>query len=191
PVKLGIVIRNVGDGPANGLVLQSGQPTIVNNQSALLITFGLLGGSVKGQAVPSPSLTLDFGTLAAHSQTYGYWVLATDTDGQFTAFTADYKERDYRGAQLSPLILGVHTNIIVQGDIVPAGGQQLQVVASAPNVDPSALLDLETGVSTPVTTVYVSDATTAAGPCPTTTVQLTATGGHLPAVVADRPPTRR
>jgi hypothetical protein len=160
-VKLGVVIRNIGDGPANGLLLQSGQPVITDNKSGLLISFGLIGGSVHGGAVPVSGLTLDFGTLTPHSQTYGYWALVTDIDGQFTAFTADYSERDFKGAKLSPLIIAVHTNIVVQGDVVPAGGQSLQVVASSPNVDPSTLLDLETGISSPVSTVYVQDATLA------------------------------
>src|SRR5581483_10971330 len=114
----------------------SGQPHITNNQSGLLITFGLLGGSVKGQSVPASNLTLNFGDVPAHSMTYGYWILATDVDGQFTEFTATYTHRAFNGIQISPLIVAVHTNIIVQGDVVPSGGQAMQVVAPAPGLDP-------------------------------------------------------
>jgi hypothetical protein len=184
-VKLGVVVRNVGDGPANGLVLQSGQPTVTDNKSGLLISFALLGGSVHGSSVPSSGLTLNLGSVPAHGQTYGYWILSTDVDGQFTAFTADYTEQDFKGARLSPLILAVHTNIIVQGDVVPAGGQALQVVASAPDVDPSILLDLQTGVSTPISTVYVTDATLASAGSPVTTYCLQPNGGYVLAVVPD------
>src|SRR6185369_6031960 len=72
PVKLGVVVKNVGDGPAHNLTIRSGQPVITDNQSGLLVTFGLLGGSVKGQSVPAPDLTLSLGDLPPHSQTYGY-----------------------------------------------------------------------------------------------------------------------
>ena len=185
PVKLGVVVRNVGDGVARNLVIQSGQPTITENASQLLISFALLGGSVGGRGVPANSLTLNLGDVPGHSQTYGYWILATDMDGQFTGFTATYKERDFRGVALSPLIVGVHTNIIVRGDVVPTGGQSVQVVASAPNVAPDTLLDLEKGISTPMTTEYIADASLATMSLPRTTFCATPNGGYVLAVVPD------
>ena len=71
-----------------------------------------------------------FEFFANHYAAYGYWLLTADAPGQITGFTASYTQRDYRGVVLSPLILAVHTNVIVHGDVVPSGGQAVQVVAA-------------------------------------------------------------
>ena len=68
--------------------------------------------------------------------------------------------------------------------MVPAGGQQIQVIASAPNVNPSILLNLETGVQTPVTTDYVTDATLATAGAPQTTYCVPPNGGLVLHVIA-------
>ncbi|TAK36653.1 MAG: hypothetical protein EPO21_01945 [Chloroflexota bacterium] len=188
PVKLGVVVRNVGAGPAKNLTIVSGQPQIKENQSGLLITFALLGASLKGASIPANSLTLSFGDVPAGGQTWGYWVLGTDLDGQVTAFTATYTQQDYKGATLSPLILAVHTNIIVQGDIVPSGGQSLELVSPSQGVDPNALMNLTTGISTPLLTEYVTNSSPATSSVPTTTWCVAPNGGWVLSVVPDALP---
>src|SRR5262249_16222436 len=132
-------------------------------------------------------LTLNLGNVAAGGTAWGYWILNADLDGQFTAFNASYTEQAFQGVQLSPLIVGVHTYIIVEGDAIPSGGQALQVVASDLNVPPSLLVNLETGGISPTTTDYLTP--TVGTACPTTaTYTLAATGGHAIAVVSDPSP---
>jgi hypothetical protein len=188
PVKLGVIVQNVGSGPANDLVISSGQPVITNNASGLLVTFALLGAEVGGQPQVQHSLTLNLGTIPGGGTAYGYWLLNADLSGEFTAFTASYTEQPFAGVQLSPLIVGVHTNLIVQGDVVPAGGEDLQVVTQDLSIPPSILLDLESGVEIPVTTIYVADATLATLASPVTTFSVAANGGYVVAVVPDALP---
>src|SRR5207244_6579273 len=100
-----------------------------------------------------------------------------------------YSQRDFKGATLSPLIVAVHSSIIVRGDVVPSGGQTVQVVASDVNVDPDTLLDLERGVSIPVQTRYLDTATLATVGHPTTEYCLGPVSGFALAVVPDPFPT--
>jgi hypothetical protein len=190
PVKLGVIVQNIGYGPATDLVISSAQPVITNNASGLLVTFALLGAEVGGQPQVQHSLTLNLGSVPGGGTAYGYWLLNADLSGEYTAFTASYTEQPFAGVQLSPLIVGVHTNLIVQGDVVPAGGEDLQVVTQDPSLPPSILLDLETGVEIPVTTIYVTDATLATLASPVTTFTVAANGGYVVAVVPDALPSQ-
>jgi|GEM_PF-3069408 len=110
PFKLGLLVENEGDGEAKNLKIDSGQPTIVDNQSGLLIHFAIVGssfGSVTGDIV-----RLVLGDVAPHSTANGYWIMTCSLDGQCVGFSAELTHRAYKGVDINPLIVEATTEII-------------------------------------------------------------------------------
>jgi hypothetical protein len=112
PFPLGLRIRNVGHGVANGVRIDSGQPEIVTNGINLLVGFKLTEGSVDGAAV-SPSLLLDFGSIKSAASKMGYWKMEVTLSGTFTNFNAEISHSDALGGQVTSLInpTNVHAHL--------------------------------------------------------------------------------
>jgi len=153
PFKLGVIVQNVGYGPAHNMNIQSGQPIIVSNASHAFLNFTLIGAHLNGAdvKVPSGNLTIPFGDIGPGETKSGYWTMVTDTDGKFTGFDATFQEQPFQGLTLSPLILGERTYIVTHSDARPTGGTELQVSSSSTdNPDGQAaladtLVNLENG----------------------------------------------
>ncbi|MDB6140139.1 MAG: hypothetical protein JWO94_3211, partial [Verrucomicrobiaceae bacterium] len=96
PFYLGIMLQNIGNGDAGQLKLTSGQPRIVDNEKGLLIDFRVTGSALNGQP-QAPSLTMDFGTLAAQSRKVGLWTLESSLQGLFTDYSASFQSLDSNG----------------------------------------------------------------------------------------------
>jgi len=155
PFRLGVIVQNVGYGPADNLQIQSGQPIIVGNASHSFLNFTLLGAHVAGSDVhvPAGNLTLPLGNIGPGDTKAGYWTFVTDTKGQFTGFDATYQEQPFQGLTLSPLIVSERTYIVTHQNAVPTGGTELQVGSvnqNNPTGDgtlANSLVDLETGAT--------------------------------------------
>ncbi len=105
PFDLGLRVKNIGDGEATNLKIESAQPTITENNQGLLIDFTLLGTSVNDQPVV-PSLLADIGTLPSEESAMVSWQMTTSLTGQFVDFSADYVHSDDLGGELTSLIDG-------------------------------------------------------------------------------------
>jgi len=198
PFKLGVIVRNIGYGPAHNMQIQSGQPKIVANASGAQLHFTLLGAKLAGSSVPVQrgSLNLPIGEIGPGQTKAGYWTMVTDVPGQFTGFDATYQEQPFQGLKLSPLILGIRTYIVTHSGAVPSGGTELQVSSvnkdnpSAESAEANAIVDLESGATNAlyaITPTVVQTATLANKTAIMTTPPIT-DGGYLLAVVTDTLP---
>jgi len=198
PFKLGVIVRNIGYGPAHNMQIQSGQPKIVANASGAQLHFTLLGAKLAGSSVPVQrgSLNLPIGEIGPGQTKAGYWTMVTDVPGQFTGFDATYQEQPFQGLTLSPLILGIRTYIVTHSGAVPSGGTELQVSSvntnnpSGQSAEANAIVDLESGATdalyaitpTVAQTATLSNKTAIMNTPPITD------GGYLLAVVTDTLP---
>jgi uncharacterized repeat protein (TIGR01451 family) len=102
------VIFNDGRGPARNMRFSSAQPQVSDNQSGLLIGFQisetLINGVSQGQL-----LDLGLGTLQPGEQITVVWRLHADRPGRFVEFTSEYRQSNYEGVQLTPLIREINT----------------------------------------------------------------------------------
>ena len=198
PFKLGVIVRNIGYGPAHNMQIQSGQPKIVGNASGAQLHFTLLGAKLSGSSVPVQrgSLNLPIGEIGPGETKAGYWTMVTDVPGQFTGFDATYQEQPFQGLTLSPLILGIRTYIVTHSGAVPSGGTELQVSSvntnnpSGQSAEANALVDLESGATDAlyaITPTIVQTATLSNKTAIMTTPPIT-NAGYLLAVVTDTLP---
>jgi hypothetical protein len=123
PFPLGLRIRNVGVGVAKNVKIDSGQPRIAANKNGLLVGFKMLDSSVQGSEV-SPTLLLDYGTIAAGASKMGYWRMEVTLSGMFTSFTADISHSDELGGQVTSLIneTNVNAHLIIKDVLVDRSG---------------------------------------------------------------------
>jgi hypothetical protein len=101
PYELAVLIKNQGKGEAKNLKITSGQPKIIENEKGLLIDFQIIGSEVNGQGV-SPSLTVDFGNIAAGDTAVAEWLLKSSLQGKFIDYKATFEHINSLGkAELS------------------------------------------------------------------------------------------
>ena len=101
PYELAVLIKNQGKGEAKNLKITSGQPKIIENEKGLLIDFQIIGSEVNGQGV-SPSLTVDFGNIAAGGTAVAEWLLKSSLQGKFIDYKATFEHINSLGkAELS------------------------------------------------------------------------------------------
>jgi hypothetical protein len=101
PYELAVLIKNQGKGVAKNLKITSGQPKIIENEKGLLIDFQIIGSEVNGQGV-SPSLTVDFGNIAAGDTAVAEWLLKSTLQGKFIDYKATFEHVNSLGkAELS------------------------------------------------------------------------------------------
>jgi len=124
PFPLGLRIRNVGPGSAKDVRIDSGQPQVVTNGINLLAGFTLLDCSIQGAEV-SPTLLLDYGTLASGASKMGYWRMEVTLSGTFTNFNAEISHSDLLGGQVTSLInsTNVCTHLHVKDVLVELPGR--------------------------------------------------------------------
>ncbi len=101
PYELAVLIKNQGKGEAKNLKITSGQPKIIENEKGLLIDFQIIGSEVNGQGV-SPSLSVDFGNIAAGDTAVAEWLLKSSLQGKFIDYKATFEHINSLGkAELS------------------------------------------------------------------------------------------
>ena len=96
PFVLGVMVNNHGKGTARNVKIISGQPRVIENEKGLLIDFKIIGSQVNGQN-QTPSLTVNFGTIAPDQLGVGLWYLTSTLQGQFVDYTATFQHLDDLG----------------------------------------------------------------------------------------------
>ena len=126
PVKLKVIVSNIGYGPAHNLKIASAQPKIVENLNNLPVEFALIGSSPTASGADYKSGVTDimFNDVPAGGTAEGYWLLTSTWDGYFVEFTSTLKHRSYRGIELDSLIAEVNTHFTyaIGGHIAGFGG---------------------------------------------------------------------
>ncbi|MCX5980388.1 MAG: DUF5050 domain-containing protein, partial [Nostocales cyanobacterium LacPavin_0920_SED1_MAG_38_18] len=101
PYSLAVLVRNEGKGDAKNLKITSGQPKIIDNEKGLLVDFQIIGSEVNGTGV-SPSLTVNFGNIAAGKTGVADWLLKSSLQGKFVDYKATFEHVNSLGkAELS------------------------------------------------------------------------------------------
>ena len=100
------MVQNKGYGTAHNFQITSAQPTIVDNEKGLLISFQIIGTEIAGQPA-TPSLTANFGDLAPGGIKIGEWFLTSTLQGLFTDYKATFQHVDPLGNPRLSLIQGV------------------------------------------------------------------------------------
>lgn len=87
--EFSLLINNVGYGDATSVTMVTNQPSIIDNEKGLAITFELvssqLNGGEKSLALGS-SVTNDFGTISAQQTAYAQWWITSSLTGHFTDY---------------------------------------------------------------------------------------------------------
>ena len=94
PYQLGLLIENRGYGDAFDVNILSSQPEIVENDKGLLIDFTIIGSRLNDAITRTKSLNIDFGTVAARSNSIGVWDMVSTLRGTFNNFSATF---EYKG----------------------------------------------------------------------------------------------
>ncbi len=113
PFSLGVLVHNQGFGAANNLSITSAQPKIIENEHGLLIDFDILGSQVNGNQA-SPSLTADFGNIAAGETAVADWILKSTLQGKFIEYDATFEHVNSLGNPELSLIKEVDIHELVQ-----------------------------------------------------------------------------
>ncbi|WP_103123724.1 Calx-beta domain-containing protein, partial [Nostoc cycadae] len=90
PFSLGVLVKNEGKGDAKNLRITSAQPKIVDNEKGLLIDFQIIGSQVNNETV-NPSLTVNFGNIAAGETAVADWLLKSSLQGKFIEYKATFE----------------------------------------------------------------------------------------------------
>ena len=112
PYSLAVLVQNHGFGVARDFKITSAQPKIVDNEKGLLIDFKIIGAQV-GSAPVAPSLTVDFGDLAAGQTKVGRWLLTSTLQGLFIDYKATFQHVDPLGNPRLSLIDGVEIHEMI------------------------------------------------------------------------------
>jgi ELWxxDGT repeat protein len=113
PYSLGVLVRNEGKGDAKNLQITSSQPKIVENEKGLLVDFQIIGSEVNGTGV-SPSLTVDFGNIAAGETAVADWLLKSSIQGKFIDYKATFEHINSLGIPELSLIKEVTIHELIR-----------------------------------------------------------------------------
>ena len=113
PYSLAVMVQNTGHGTARQMHITSAQPKIVDNEKGLFINFDLIGTEVAGQNL-SPSLTVDFGDVAAGQIKIGRWLFKSTLQGQFIDYSATFEHTDGLGDPRLSLIDSVDIHELIR-----------------------------------------------------------------------------
>ncbi|MGA8241866.1 MAG: chitobiase/beta-hexosaminidase C-terminal domain-containing protein [Desulfobacterales bacterium] len=124
PFSLGVRVKNIGNGTARNLKIDSAQPKIVENTQGLLIGFAINGSEVNGRAANN-SLLVDFGNIDPATAATARWIMACTLSGQFISFDARVSHSDELGGELTSLIKqeNTHTHTLVHDVLVDLPGR--------------------------------------------------------------------
>ena len=113
PFTFGVLVQNVGYGPAHNVVIQSQQPKIVENKQNLLIVAQLLGSRVNDSALSNANLTVNLGDLQPGRAAKGAWDMIVSLSGTFLSVSANYTHSTTLGGQETSLIKGVNAYLFL------------------------------------------------------------------------------
>ena len=108
PFTFGVIVENVGYGPANSVSIASQQPKIVSNLQNLLLVAQLLGSRVNDSPLQNANLTVNLGNLQPGHASKGAWDMITSLSGTFLSVSATYTHSSALGGQETSLIKSVN-----------------------------------------------------------------------------------
>jgi len=114
PFILGVLVRNVGYGPAKNVMIRSEQPRIVENLQSLLIVPRLLGVRVMDSPLDRTSLTVNIGDLEPGTTRKAAWDMITTLSGEFVEFSATYTHAPEFGGEETSLITNLVAHFIAK-----------------------------------------------------------------------------
>jgi hypothetical protein len=112
PFSLAVMVENRGYGAARNVQIRSAQPRIVENEKGLLVDFKIIATEVAGQNL-QPSLTVDFGNIAPHTNAIGRWLLTSTLLGGFIEYSATIEHRDGLDREKLSLVEGVEIHELI------------------------------------------------------------------------------
>lgn len=113
PFTFGVLVQNVGYGPAHNGVISSQQPKIVENKLNLLIVAQLLGSRVNDSALAQANLTATVGDLQPGQAVKGAWDMITSLSGTFLSVSANYTHSSALGGAETSLIQSVNAYLFL------------------------------------------------------------------------------
>jgi len=108
PFTFGVLVQNVGYGPAHSVVINSQQPQITENKQNLLIVAQLLGSRVNDSPLSNANLTVNLGDLQPGQTSKGAWDMITSLSGTFLSVNATYTHSTALGGAETSLIKSVN-----------------------------------------------------------------------------------
>ncbi|CAF4155946.1 unnamed protein product [Rotaria sp. Silwood2] len=97
PFILAVVITNNGYGSANNFRVSSGQPTIVDNEKGLAVTYRIIGMKINREQQSSIELSATLGDLQPFSTSTITWIMLSSLKGYFRTFNASYMQINPNG----------------------------------------------------------------------------------------------
>ena len=124
PFSLGVRVKNIGNGTARNLKIDSAQPKIVENTQGLLIGFAINSSEVNDRAANN-SLLVDFGNIEPATAATARWSMTCTLSGQFISFDARVSHSDELGGELTSLIKqeNTRTHTLVRDVLVDLPGR--------------------------------------------------------------------
>jgi hypothetical protein len=122
PFCLGVRVTNTGHGAARSLKIDSAQPKIVENQQGLLIGFAITGSEVDGHPAAN-SLLVDLGDIDPQTSKAARWTMTCSLSGRFSEFTASFSHSNELGGELTSLMEGMGTHLLVRDVLVDVAGR--------------------------------------------------------------------
>ena len=92
PAEFTVLINNKGNGEAMNVRMVTDQPKIIENEKGLYIDFEILSSQLNGEdkvLAMGKSVATDFGTIAAHSQSWASWELQSTLLGHFIDYNVE------------------------------------------------------------------------------------------------------
>ena len=89
PFVLAVAVTNNGSGVAMNVQIASAQPSIVNNEKGLLAEFRIIGSRMACDEI-NPSLTVNFGDIAANEMKVALWEIESSIKGEFIDYSASF-----------------------------------------------------------------------------------------------------
>lgn len=108
PFTFGVLVQNVGYGPAHSVVINSQQPQITENKQNLLMVAQLLGSRVNDSPLSNANLTVNLGDLQPGQTSKGAWDMITSLSGTFLSVNATYTHSTALGGAETSLIKSVN-----------------------------------------------------------------------------------
>lgn len=113
PFTFGVLVQNVGYGPAHSVAIASQQPKITSNVQFLPLIAQLLGSRVNDSALSNANLTVNLGDLQPGQASKGAWDMITSLSGTFISVSASYTHSSALGGQETSLIQSVNAYLFL------------------------------------------------------------------------------
>jgi beta propeller repeat protein len=113
PFTFGVLVQNVGYGPANNVFIDSQQPKIVSNVQNLPLVAQLLGSRVNDSPLSNANLTVNLGNLQPGQTAKGAWDMIVTISGTFLSVSATYSHSTALGGSETSLIKSVNAYLFL------------------------------------------------------------------------------